>query len=110
VAKAARALAVVLDEAVAVAIAVALDPLERRFDVRPDRLQRFLVARPLPVHTGQSDEQRRRVDRAVIAAEGHFAQPRELAFAHLVQDLAWLPVGAGVLVVGLVRGGETQSA
>ena len=48
------------------------------------------VARALPVQAGERDEQRRRVDRAVVAAEGHLAEVRELAFAHLVQDLAGL--------------------
>ena len=42
-------------------------------------------------------EQRRRIDAAVIEAERHLAQRRHLAAAHLVQDLAGLGVGRGIV-------------
>ena len=82
----------VLDEAIAVRIAVLVDPFQRRQDVGPDRIQRGAVGGVLPVQAGEHDEQRRRVDGAVVATERHFAQRGELALARLVQDLAGLGV------------------
>ena len=67
-----------------------------------------MVSRALPVHPGEDDEERRRVDRAVVTPEGHFAQAGELTLAHLVQDLPRLHVGRPVLALGLVRGEEAQ--
>ena len=46
------------------------------------------VAGARGIGAGQHDEQRGRVDPAVVAAERHLAQPRHLALARLVHDLA----------------------
>ena len=70
----------------------------------------LFVARALPVEARERDEKRRRVDRAVVAAERHLAEPRELALAQLVQDLAGLHVGGRVLAPGLVRREKAQHA
>ena len=88
--------AAVFDEAVAVAVAVGLEPAQRRLDVRPELEHGGEIAGPLEVGAGEHDEERRGIDAAVVAAERHFAELGHLAEAHLVQDLAGLGVGGGV--------------
>ena len=56
------------------------------------------------IEAGEHDEERGRVDRAVIAAERHLAEPRHLAAARFVEDLAGLGVG------GLVDSRRPESA
>ena len=102
--------AIVFDEAVAVGIAGAVDPGQRRFDVRPQRRDGLVVAGPLGIEAGEHDEQRRRIDAAVIEAERDFAERRHLAAAHLVQDLAGLRVRGGIVGGGLERGEPAQHA
>ena len=99
----------VFDEAVAVDVAVTVDPLERALDVGPDRLDQLSIAGALVVRAGEQDEQRRGVDAAVVAAERHFAEGGHFAAAHLVQNLA----GLGVLLgerAGRLRGREKARA
>ena len=48
----------VLDEAVLVGIAGAIDPLQRRLDRRPQLRQRLVVAGAFDIKAGQQDEQR----------------------------------------------------
>ena len=62
------------------------------------------------VRAGQHDEQRRRVDAAVVAAERHLAERGHLAVAHLVQDLAGLGVALGVDLGRLRRGQKREHA
>ena len=64
---------------------------ERRLDVRPDRADRVEVAGALR-DTGPRAGRTSGVAStdAIIAAERHLAEPRHLAAAHLVQDLARL--------------------
>ena len=95
----------VLDEAVAVAVAVDLDPGQRRLDVGPELEHGGEIAGAVEVGAGQHDEERRRVDAAVVAAERHLPELGHLAEAHLVQDLAGLGVGGGV-DLGRLGGGE----
>ncbi len=105
-----RRVARVLDEAVAVAVAVVVDPVERALDVRPDVSEELAVARAVPILAGEHHEERRRVDAAVVAAERHFAHARHLAVAHLVDDLARLRLLRLVHAVGLRRGEELEHA
>ena len=95
----------VFDEAVAVEVAVAVDPLQRQQHLRPDAADEFEVAGARVVGAGQQHEQRRGVHRAVVAAERNLAGGRHLALARLVQDLARLGIALRVLLGGL-RGGE----
>ena len=88
-------LAVIFDEAVAVAVAVFVDPAQRGLDVRPDLGQGLAIAGALEIHAGEHEEERRRVDRAVVAAERHLAEVGHLAVTALVQDLARLGVRLG---------------
>ena len=50
------------------------------------------TSRSLQIGACQHDEQRRRVDAAVIPAKRHFPQFRHLAVADLMEDLAWFGV------------------
>ena len=95
----------VLDEAVAVEVAVPLDPVDGGGDARPERGDEVAVAGALVVGRRQHDEERRRVVRAVVAPERDLAQRRHFAGARLVQDLAGLRVALRV-VLGRLRRGE----
>ena len=94
----------VLDEAVGVEVAVALDPVDGGGDARPEGGDEVAVAGPLVVGRRQHDEERRRVVRAVVAPERNLAQRRHFARARLVQDLAGLCVALGIVVGRLRRG------
>ena len=54
-----RRATLVLDEAVTIAVAVPVDPAERRLDGRPDRVDEGQITRALEVHAGKCDEQGR---------------------------------------------------
>ena len=89
----------IFDKAVLVGIAGTVDPLQRRLDRRPQLGQRFVVAGALDIEAGQQNEQRGRIDAAVILRERHLAQRRHLAAAHLVQDLAGLGIGERIVAL-----------
>src|SRR5438128_1290889 len=93
--EAGRRAALVVDEAVVIRIAPGLDPFQRALEVWPQLLDERLVAGVTEVRTGQHDEQRRRVDAAVVMAEGNLAERRHLAAPGLVQDLPRLRVALG---------------
>ena len=69
---------------------------ERGLDRRPELEHGGDVAGSLEVFAGEHDEERRRVDAAVVAAERDLVQFRHFAEARLVQDLAGLGVGGGI--------------
>ena len=95
----------VLDEAVAVEVAVLVDPGERAQRGLPEVADERRVARPAP-DLGEEDEvERRRVNRAVVAREPRFGS---LAVAHLVDDLAGLGVDRRVVLGRLQRGEDTE--
>ena len=96
---------VIFDKAVAVAVAIFVDPGQRRLDIGPQRADGFLVAGAVEIARRQQHEQRRGIDAAVIAAERHFAQIGHFAGAHLMQDLARLGIGGGV-EFGRLGGGQ----
>ena len=98
----------VLDEAVAIGIAGPVDPLERAHDRRPNFVEELLIAGCRDVSAGDDNEERCRVDAAVIEAERYFTQRRHFAVAHLVQDLAWLCIGLGIEVLRLEARQPTQ--
>ncbi len=83
---------------------------QRGLDIGPQLRDGRVVAGPLGVEAGEHDEQRRRIDAAVIEAEGDFAQRRHLAAAHLVQDLARLRVRLRIVALGLQRRQSAQHA
>jgi hypothetical protein len=84
----------VLDEAVAVPVAVAIDPLQRA-EGGPSQLRHELrVAGPAPELREQYEPQRCRVDRAVVDRKPRVCSA---APADLVEDLPGLGVEAGVV-------------
>ena len=105
-----RGAARILDETVVVGVAVAVDPVKRSLDLRPDRMDEREVGRALEVGVSEHDEQRRGVDAPVVAPEWNLAQCRHFPRAHLVQDLPGLGVAGGVDFRGLRRGEEGQHA
>ena len=66
----------VLDETVPIGIAVVFHPFERGEQVRPQLIDELAVGRSLKVGCREHDEQRRRVDAAVILSERNFAERR----------------------------------
>ena len=102
--------AVILGEAIPVAIAGPVDPGETRLDRRPQFGERRVVAGALRIEAGEHDEQRRGIDAAVVERERHLAQHRHLARPHLVQDFSGLGVGSVVVGLGLMGGKSPQRA
>src|SRR6185437_6023581 len=78
----------VFHEAIAVTVALALDPLQRGFDIRPDGADLIEIARALQIGACEHDEKRRGIDAAVIMMERYFAQDGHLALTDLMQNLA----------------------
>ncbi len=100
--------AAVLDEPVAVEVAVAVDPVERRQRVRPQALEQLVVAGP-GVDLAEDDEpQRRRIDRAVVGVVRGLPGSGHLAGPQLVEDLARLGVVPRVVGRGLQAGEDGQ--
>ena len=87
-----RGALLVLDEPVAVAIAPLIDPARRGVERRSQLAHRVEVERPAVVAAGDHQEQRRRVDRAVIGRMRDVPGAGELAGAQLVQDLSRLGI------------------
>ncbi|MNI08814.1 hypothetical protein D3C73_618630 [compost metagenome] len=94
----------VVDQAVAVAVAVVAYPARRRDQMGPQGAHRLIVVGALGVGAGQGDEQTGGVDAPVVEAEGHLAQHAHLAAARLVHDLAGGRVHEGVGLGRLARG------
>ena len=68
------------------------------------------IGRAPVVRAGKHDEQRRRIDAAVVAAERDLAQRRHLAAPRFVQDLAGLGIARRVGLLRLRRGEKSQHA
>ena len=83
----------VFHETVAVPIAIGLDPVERRTDMRPECFQHHPIAGAFEIRPGEHHEQRCRIHAAVIAPERNFAGFRHFAITHFMKDLAWLGIG-----------------
>ena len=86
--QAAVGLPLVLHEAVAVPVAIAVDPVQGGLDMGPEGRDERTIAGTLIVDAGQQDKQRRGIDAALIAAKGYLLQRRHLAVAGLGQDFA----------------------
>ena len=98
----------VLDEPVAVQVAVPVDPGERGLRVGQELAREPDVAGPPQVLGVHDQEPRRRVHRPVVGRVRHDPRARELAVAHLVQDLARLLVAPVVLLRALARRQELE--
>ncbi|MGA1525868.1 MAG: hypothetical protein ACO4CZ_18030 [Planctomycetota bacterium] len=97
----------VLEETVAVDVAELAHPSERRLDVGQERGDVLLGHPPPPGLVGEDDEQRGRVDRAVVAV-GQVAAAGERAVPDLVEDLPRLLLADGVLLPPLTPGEDVQ--
>src|SRR5262245_37339573 len=100
----------VLHEAVAVAVAVPVDPIQRALDVWPEPAEHLAVAGAIVVGARPNDEERCGIDAAVVRPERHRAQARHLAAAGFVQDLPGLGVLFLVDAVGLRRSEVLEDA
>ena len=97
--------ALVLDVAVAVAVAEVVDPLEGAVGVGHEPVDRLGRQAPAPQLAEQHDEQGRGVDRAVVDGAAAEREGRGGPEPHLVQDAAGLLLGARV-DVGALEPGE----
>ena len=98
----------VAEESVAVGSALALDPGHRCQQGRPQGSDQGEVPGAVGVGARQHHEQGCRVDAAVVAAEGQLLEPRHLALAGLVHDLARGGVREVQGLGSLVRGEEAE--
>jgi len=87
-----RAVPRVLEKAVAVAVAIAQHPRQRRHQVGPEMIDEGAVGGPAVVGRRECDEQRCRVDASVVPAERHFPERRHFPLPHFVEDLSRLGV------------------
>ncbi len=85
-------LAVVLDEAVVVDVAVSFHPQRPGPNVGPQPADEVVVGGARGIAGGKDDEERRRIDAAIVVGERDLAERRHLSLARLVHDLAGLGV------------------
>src|SRR5215213_3404043 len=86
--EAAHQLPAILHKAVAVAIPELIDPSQRSFYLRPDRLQRLDIPGALEVHSSQQHKERCCIDRPIVPAEGNLPEIRHFSMTPLVQNFA----------------------
>jgi hypothetical protein len=87
---------VVLDVAVAVAVAAAHDPVERAFRMREEAVDELARKPPSAQLTKQHDEEGRGVGRAVVDVPAAEMHGRGTTEAHLVEDATGLLLGRRV--------------
>ena len=98
----------VLDIAVAIAVAAVLDPLQGGPRVWLKRVDERIVRRPAVILVEEHQEQRRRIRCAEVGGMRSLAARGELAEAQLVQDLARLPFLEVITHVGLMGSQSAQ--
>ena len=86
----------IVEQAVAVVVAEVVDPAERGLDRVAQVLEQRQAAAPLRVLGEQAEEQRGRVDGAVVAGQGDRPERRQLPRPQLVDHLARLLLVHGV--------------
>ncbi|MND95557.1 hypothetical protein D3C80_878150 [compost metagenome] len=94
----------IVDQAVAVAVAIIAHPARSGDQVGPQGADGLHVVGAPRVGAGQGDEEAGGVDPAVVEAERHLAQGAHLAAACLVHDLAGGGIHEGVDLCRLARG------
>src|SRR5262245_39937150 len=80
--------AAVLYEPIAIEIPRAINPLQGKHNIRPNLRDKGLIARPFVIGSGQHNEQRRRIDAAVVAAVRNLVEGRHLSIACFIQNFA----------------------
>ena len=78
----------IVDQAVLIGVAVALDPFGRRADGRPEPVDQRDIAGALQIGAGEGHVERRGVHAAVVEPERDLLDRRHLAATRLVHDLA----------------------
>src|SRR6266567_1711684 len=94
----------ILDEAIAICIAILIDPAKRGLNIRRNLFDQFFVASPAVVFTRKNDEERGRVYRAVVTRERDLLEVRHFSMAQFVQDLSRLRLSFFVSFFRLRRG------
>src|SRR6266540_3699299 len=102
--------ALVFEVAVTIGVAVLVDPRQRRVGGEKERVELTAAMAPPAELREEHDEQRRRVDAAVVDAPAAERQRRVLAEAHLVQDASGLLLRDGVHAMALEPGEGLQRA
>jgi hypothetical protein len=82
----------VLNEAIAVAVAALVNPTQCTFDVWPESLEKRQVSCSRKVGTGESNKKGRSVYATVVPGEGHFFRHRHFAPAHFMKDFSGLGI------------------
>ena len=98
------------DEAVAIAPPASSIHSAAATQRRPQPVDERHVAGAVGIGAGEIDVERRRIDAAIVAAEGQLAQHRHLALAGLVHDLARLRIAERRCLRRLMLREESQHA
>src|ERR1700741_888770 len=80
----------VLDEAISVDVAEAVDPVERGLNIWPDAFEKLDVCCALIVGGSEKDEERSGINAAVVESEGDLAKLGHLSFSGVLPDLTGL--------------------
>ena len=94
----------ILDEAVVVRIAIAVDPGQRAEQGGQKFDEQILVVEPVHHFDGADQEQRRAIDGPVVGRVRNQLEIGELAVASLMQNLAGLLLAGRVDLLALVPG------
>src|SRR5690242_17282517 len=78
----------ILQEAVAVAIAIMIHPIEGALDIAPNRTDEFEVSGAFVVGGSEHDEEGSGIYAAVVTAKGDFLGGGHLAFAQFVKNFS----------------------
>src|SRR5262249_34227151 len=95
----------VFDEAVAINVAIAIDPFQGEVDMGAQVIEKLHIAGVLEVASGEHEEERCTVDAAVVTAKRNFAEIGHFSAAGFVQDFAGLSF---VLEINFGRLGRCQ--
>src|SRR5512134_2703053 len=96
--------AVVFQIAIAVSIAVPVDPLKRPLDIGTEFLEQSEVSCPSSMAADQDQKERGGVDRPIVRGMGDFLQPRQLSDARFVRNLSRLLIPPMIDTVALILG------
>src|SRR5437016_4746021 len=78
----------VLNKAIAVRIAILIDPLKRSLDVGPNLFNQMLITGAPIIFTCKHDEERGGIHRTVVAGERNLLQIRHLSVPQFMKDLS----------------------
>ena len=102
-------MASIFQEAVAIAIAIMIHPIEGPLDIAPNRTDEIQVAGAFVVSHGKHDEERSGIHTAVITAKRDLLGGSHLAFPQFVKNFSGLGVLLGYHAVCLCLGQKLQN-